>query len=198
MADILYTYKNQVYANITNKCNCRCTFCIRFLHDGIGDADTLWHKVNPTKEQVIAAIDAFDFTGYEELVFCGYGEPTCALDILLAAAKHAKEKYGLRIRLNTNGLGSLENGRDIVPELAGVLDAVSISLNAPDQADYEKVTRPQIPGAYEAMLDFTRECKKRIPDVRMTVVDVLPEEQIEASRRVAESVGAALRVRKYS
>lgn len=198
MAEILYTYKNQVYANITNKCNCRCTFCIRFIHDGIGDADTLWHKVNPTLQQVLDAIDAFDFTGYEELVFCGYGEPTCALDILLAAAKHAKEKYGLRIRVNTNGLGSLENGRNIVPELAKVVDAVSISLNAPDPEKYAGVTRPQLPGAYQAMLNFARECRKFIPDVRMTVVDVLPPEEIEASRRVAESVGVRLRVRKYS
>ena len=198
MADILYTYKNQVYANITNKCNCRCTFCVRFLHDGLGDAETLWHKVNPTKEQVLAAIDAFDFSGYEWLVFCGYGEPTCELDTLITAARYAKDKYHLKIRLNTNGLGSLENGHDIVPELAEVLDALSISLNAPDADEYSRVTRPTLPGAYEAMLDFTEKCGKAIPDVQMTIVDVLPEEDQNRCRKLTEDLGVRLRIRHYS
>lgn len=65
MADIIYTYKNEVYANITNKCDCTCTFCIRSQKDAIGDATTLWHKVDPTYDEIIAAIDAFDFTCYE-------------------------------------------------------------------------------------------------------------------------------------
>jgi len=97
MADIIYTYKNEVYANITNKCDCACTFCIRSQKDAIGDATSLWHTVDPTYDEIIAAIDAFDFTGYEEFVFCGYGEPTCALDILEKTAKYVKEKYKLSI-----------------------------------------------------------------------------------------------------
>lgn len=198
MAQILYTYKDGVYANITNLCNCRCTFCVRFQHEGLGDAPTLWHKVNPSWEEVKQAVDAFDFTGYQELVFCGYGEPTCALDLMEKTARYVKEKTGLRIRVNTNGLGNLENGRDIVPELSKVVDAVSISLNAPDEADYNKVTQPQKKGAYKAMLDFAKECKKAIPDTRMTVVDVLPPEQIAQSRKVAERCGITLRVRKFS
>ena len=199
MAKILYTYKDGVYANLTNLCNCCCTFCVRFQHQGIGDAPTLWHKVNPTWEQVKAAVDAFDFTGFKELVFCGYGEPTCALDLMLQTARYVKKIHPqLKLRVNTNGLGNLENRRDIVPDLAQVLDAVSISLNAPDETDYNKVTRPTLPGAYEAMLDFARECRKAIPDTRMTVVDVLPPEQIEASRKVAESCGIKLRVRHFS
>ena len=198
MADILYTYKDQAYANITNKCNCRCTFCVRFIHDGLGDADTLWHKVNPSLEQIKDAIDNFDFTGYKWLVFCGYGEPTCELGILLEAARYAKEKYHLKIRLNTNGLGSLENGRDIVPELAEVLDAVSISLNAPSEEAYSKVTRPTLPGAYKAMQDFTAACAKVIPDVQMTIVDVLPEEEQEQCKAIAEKLGVRLRIRHFS
>ncbi|MDE6914047.1 MAG: radical SAM protein, partial [Lachnospiraceae bacterium] len=94
MADILYTYKNQVYANITNKCDCSCTFCVRSLKNGVGDAETLWHQKDPTLEEIKTAMDNFDFTGYNELVFCGYGEPTCALDILLESARYAKETYG--------------------------------------------------------------------------------------------------------
>ncbi|WP_026488857.1 TIGR04100 family radical SAM protein [Butyrivibrio sp. XBB1001] len=198
MADIIYTYKDSVYANITNKCNCRCTFCIRFLKDGIGNADTLWHQQNPSKEEVLKTIREYDFTGYNELVFCGYGEPTCALDILLAAAKIAKEEKGLKVRLNTNGLGNEENGRNIVPELASVVDSISISLNAPDSAAYEKVTRPQVENAFDKMVDFARKAKDSIGQVKWSIVDVLPKEDIEKCRRLSEETGIELRIRHFT
>ncbi len=198
MADIIYTYKNQVYANITNKCDCACTFCIRSLHDGVGEAENLWHKVDPTVEEIKAAIDKFDFTGYDEFVFCGYGEPTCALDILLEIAAYVKEKEGLKIRVNTNGLGNLYHKRDIVPELAKVVDSVSISLNAPDAKSYEKVTRPQFEGAYEAMLDFAESCNKVIANTQLSIVDVLPPEDIAKCQEIADSRGVYLKVRKFT
>ena len=198
VADIIYTYKDSVYANITNKCNCRCTFCIRFLKDGIGNADTLWHQQNPSKEDVLKTIREYDFTGYNELVFCGYGEPTCALDILLAAAKVAKEEKGLKVRLNTNGLGNEENGRNIVPELASVVDSISISLNAPDSAAYEKVTRPQVENAFDKMVDFARKAKDSIGQVKWSIVDVLPKEDIEKCRRLSEETGIDLRIRHFT
>ena len=198
MADILYKYKDSVYANITNKCNCRCTFCIRFLKDGIGNADTLWHQQNPSKEEVIQAIRDYDFEGFKELVFCGYGEPTCALDILLDAAKVAKEEKGLKVRLNTNGLGNEENGRNIVPELAKVIDSVSISLNAPNSTEYEKVTRPQVSDAFTKMIDFAKKSKEEINDVRWSIVDVLPKEDIDKCKKLAEDTGIQLRIRHFT
>lgn len=198
MADIIYKYKDSVYANITNKCNCRCTFCIRFVKDGVGDSDTLWHQQNPTKEQVIEAIRNFNFDGYNELVFCGYGEPTCALDILLAAAKVAKEEKHLKTRLNTNGLGNEENGKDIVPELSKVIDSVSISLNAPDSAKYESVTRPLIDGAFDKMISFATKCKEYIGDVKWSIVDVLPQEDIDKCKSLSEKTGIKLRIRHYT
>ena len=92
MADILYVYKTSIYANLTNKCPCRCTFCIRNNTDSVGSADTLWHKHDPSMEDIKKAVDDFDFTGYKELVFCGYGEPTSALDNMLETAKYVREK----------------------------------------------------------------------------------------------------------
>lgn len=198
MADILYTYKDQVYANITNRCNCRCRFCIRSHEDAIGDATSLWHKQDPTPQEIKEAMDAFDFHGYKELVYCGYGEPTCALETLIDTARYAKERYGLSIRVNTNGLGSLQHGQDIVPELAQVVDSVSISLNAPDEAAYNDVTRPTLPGAYQAMLDFAVQAARQIPEVRFTIVDVLPEEEIQASKDLAASLHIPLRIRKFT
>jgi len=196
MADILYTYKGSVYANITNKCNCRCTFCIRFVKDGVGDADTLWHQTNPTKTEVLDAIRDFDFSGYDELVFCGYGEPTCQLDILLEAAAFAKEKKGLKTRLNTNGQGSVENGHDIVPELAKVIDSVSVSLNAPSKEEYEEVTRPLHSDAFENMINFTKRCREEIKDVRWSIVDVLPQEEIDRCLALSREHDIPLRIRK--
>lgn len=198
MADILYTYKNNVYVNLTNKCDCACTFCIRSHQDSVGEAGTLWHKKDPSLEEVIAAFDAFDFEGYDELIYCGYGEPTCALDILTASARYAKEKYGIRIRVNTNGLANLYYGRDVIPELAEVVDCVSISLNAPTAEEYMAVTRPQFDNAFEGMLQFASECARKIEQVRFTVVDVLSEKDIEASRRLADSMGIGLKVRHFA
>lgn len=198
MAEIIYTYHNQVYANITNKCDCRCRFCIRNTEDAVGEADTLWHEKEPTVEEIKKAMDDFDFTGYKELVYCGYGEPTCELGKLLETAKYAKEKYGVSIRINTNGLANLYHKKDIIPQLEGIIDCLSISLNAPDKETYMDVTRPAFEDAFEGLQDFIRESQKYVPNVKVTVVDVLSEEDIEKSRLLAEKLGAQFRVRKYA
>ncbi len=198
MADILYTYQNQVYANITNRCDCNCQFCIRSHKDSVGEAENLWFHAEPTLEEIKAAMDDFDFAGYEELVYCGYGEPTCALENMLASAAYAKEKYGIKVRLNTNGLANLYHKRNVVPELAKVVDSVSISLNAPTADKYQEVTRPQFANAFPAMLEFAKLAKEAFGHTQLTVVDVLPKEDIEASRKLAEELGIYLRIRKFS
>lgn len=198
MADILYTYKNQVYANITNKCDCSCTFCIRSHEDSVGDADTLWHKTDPSLDDITAAMDAFDFTGYKELVYCGYGEPTCALTNLLESARYAKDCFGVSVRINTNGLANLYHKKDIVPMLAEVTDSISISLNAPESEKYNQVTRPSFPDAFDALLDFTRKCQKAIKTVKLSIVDVLPEDEIKACQQLADSLDVGLRIRHFA
>ena len=194
---IFYDLNGSLYANITNKCDCACTFCIRQDRDKIGEADNLWHKVNPTIEDIKKAIDDFDFTGYDEFVFCGYGEPTCELDNLLEAARYLKEKCDIKIRLNTNGLGNLYNKKNIVPDLAKVIDSVSISLNAPDAKAYQEITRPMFEDAFKDMIAFASECNKQIPKTALSVVDVLSKEDIEKSQKLADELGIYLRVRKF-
>ena len=199
MADIIYTYKNEVYANITNKCDCACTFCIRSQKDAIGDATSLWHTVDPTYDEIIAAIDAFDFTGYEEFVFCGYGEPAERLKDLLEVAAWLKKNYTVKTRINTNGLADLIWGTDTAPWLEGKIEAVSVSLNALDAEEFLRLTRSKFGiGSYDAMLKFTQDCTKYVPHVMMTVVDQVttPEEQ-ESARKICEKLGATLRVRAY-
>lgn len=198
MADILYTYKNQVYANITNRCDCSCEFCIRTHKDSVGEADSLWFKTEPTLEEIKAAMDAFDFTGYDELVYCGYGEPTCALENLLASAAYVRSKYPLKVRVNTNGLGNLYHGRNIVPELAAVVDRVSISLNAPTAERYQQITRPQFENAFDAMLEFASLAQRTFEHTQLSIVDVLPADDIAACQRIADERGIYLKVRKFS
>lgn len=198
MADIIYTYAGSAYMNITNKCPCSCIFCIRSNGDGLGSAESLWLKKDPTADEIKAEIDSFDFSPYNEVVFCGYGEPTQALDNLIESAKYLKEKHGLRIRLNSNGLSDLINEKPTAHLLEGVVDCISISLNAPDAESYHRVTRSKFgEAAFPALLKFAEDCKKYIPDVKFTVVDVITDEEIERCKAISEKMGIPLRVREW-
>ena len=193
--------RDRVRRNAAKPCDtCVCWIFpgCRKRHKSGFDHTSLWHTVDPTYDEIIAAINAFDFTGYEEFVFCGYGEPTCALDILEKTAKYVKEQYKLPIRVNTNGLGNLYHGRDIVPELAEYIDSVSISLNAANAEEYNKVTRPTFDNAYEAMLDFAEECNRMIKHTQLSIVDVLPEEDIKTCQQIADERGIHLKIRHFS
>lgn len=199
MADIIYTLEGGVYLNITNKCPCNCAFCIRSKGDAVGDAKKLWFDEEPSIEEIKKAIDDFDFTKIDSAVFCGYGEPTNAYDKLVAAVKYIRNiNPSIKLRLNTNGLSDLINGRPTAKELSQLFDTISVSLNEPTSEKYDKITRNIYPGkAFDAMLDFTRECVKYCSDVRMTVVDVISKEEIEQARLVCESTGAKYKVRSF-
>ena len=199
MTDIVYSYKNQVYLNITNKCPCKCEFCIRNTTDSVGEASNLWFEHEPSLEEIFAAIDAFDFTGCTEVVFCGYGEPTMALDKLAAVSSYIREHFGFKLRLNTNGLGDLIHKRSIAKEVCDAVDCVSISLNMPDAKSYTAIVHPAYgEKSFDAMLAFAQDCHKYLEDVRFTVVDVIGEENVKKSQELADSLGIPLRVRKYS
>lgn len=197
--DIVYRLSGGVYLNITNKCPCNCAFCIRSRGEAVGDAQRLWFETEPTVDEIKKAIDEFDFAGAKEAVFCGYGEPTNAYDNLIATAKYMKETHpDIKLRLNTNGLSDLINEKPTAKELCSVLDSISVSLNDITSEKYDKITRNIYPGkAFGAMLDFTKECVKYCDDVRMTVVDVIPKEDIEKAREICESCGAKFRVRSF-
>ena len=199
IGDVFYEYGGGLYANITNKCPDRCEFCIRYMVDSLGGADSLWLKREPTMEEILELLDQWDLSKFEELVFCGYGEPTERLPELIETAEYARSKApGLKIRLNTNGLSDLINGRDTLPELSNVLDRISVSLNAKGPEEYLALCHPRFGiGAFEAMLDFTRRAKECIPDVTMSVVSgSIPYQDIEPCRRIAEEeIGVKFRVR---
>ncbi len=198
---ITYQVKNSIYVNLTNRCPCACTFCLRQKGPGVYGSDSLWLEREPSLDEVNAALDACDFPQFREVVFCGYGEPTERLDVLLAAAGRLKSRdVTLRIRVNTNGLSDLVNGRPTAALFAGKVDCLSISLNTDDPEEYLALCRPKFgAAAYPAMLDFAREAALHVPEVVMSVVGE-PVTSLEKQRRcraIAEHLGARLRVRPY-
>ena len=199
MMTITYPVHNGIYVNMTNRCPCACTFCLRKQSDHVYGSDSLWLEREPTVEEVCESIDKWDLSKYSEIVFCGYGEPTMRLDDLLKVAAYIKSKSNIPLRINTNGLADLIAGEKVAHKLEGLIDTVSVSLNATNKEDYFKLVRPKFGiDSYDAMLSFTKECTKYVPNVIMTVVDeVTSKEEQEKCRKICESIGAKLRVRPY-
>lgn len=195
---IAYEVGQNLYLNITNKCPCSCTFCIRKNADGAYGSDSLWLERDPEIDEIIDALENMDYKKYNEIVFCGYGEPTERIDVLIETAKYIKENNGPKIRINTNGLSDIINGRPTAQLLEGLADIVSISLNAGTKEEYLKVTRPSFgDSSFEEMQKFAVECKKYVPEVVLTVVDVIGEDEVNAARKIAGDLGIKLRVRAY-
>ena len=198
---ITYQVKQSVYVNLTNRCPCACRFCLRNNGSGVFGSGPLWLEREPTLEEVTASLDGWDYTRFREVVFCGYGEPTERLDVLLAAAEYLKGRdAALRVRVNTNGLSDLINGKPTAPLFAGKVDCLSISLNTDDAAEYLDLCRPKFgAAAYPALLAFTKEAAAVVPEVVMTVVGepVTSIEKQARCRALAESLCARLRVRPY-
>lgn len=196
---IFYRVHDNLYVNLTNKCPCSCTFCLRQTRDHMDNSDVLWLEHTPTLAEVMEAMKQVDFSQYKEVVFCGFGEPTEAFDVLKEAARYIKEHYKKPIRLNTNGLGNLVNGRDILPELAGIIDTVSISLNTPDKDEYHRLVRSKFgEKSFDAMLDFAKESKKYIPDVVMTTVDTtISHDEEKKCQEICGRIGARYRIRPW-
>ena len=199
MMTITYPVYNGIYVNMTNRCPCACTFCLRKQSDHVYGSDSLWLEREPTVEEVCESIDKWDLSKYSEIVFCGYGEPTMRFDDLLKVAAYIKSKSNIPLRINTNGLADLIAGEKVAHKLEGLIDTVSVSLNATNKEDYFKLVRPKFGiDSYDAMLSFTKECTKYVPNVIMTVVDeVTSKEEQEKCREICESIGAKLRVRPY-
>ena len=193
---IVYSYKRNIYLNLTNRCPNRCSFCVRDQKDSLGDADSLWLDREPSVEEVISELDGWDMGGYDEIVFCGYGEPTERMDAVLEIAETIHSRYGKRTRLNTNGLGNLINGRDIVPDMVGRIDRVSVSLNAPNAERYLEVCRPRFGiDSYDALISFIEECKDILGNVTVTSVSgsITQAEEYEC-----ESMARKMGVRYFS
>lgn len=197
MDNIVYRYEGSgsKYINLTNQCQNSCDFCIRNNAVGVSGYH-LWIEREPTAKEVINEL-ARQGEPYD-VVFCGYGEPTMALDVLKEVAAWVKEQGGTT-RLNTNGLANRYFGRNVAEELAGLVDVASVSLNEADAKKYDAVCH-SVYGeeAFYDMLDFARKAGEAGIDTVLSVVDIIGEQDIEKCRRLAEEAGVRLRVREYS
>lgn len=190
---ITYRINDKIYINLTNRCSNACDFCVR-INDSYSEYG-LWLDKEPSAEDVIRELG--DIDGASEVVFCGYGEPLYRLDAIVPVAEYAHAK-GKRTRLNTNGQARGICGKGVAEKLAGHIDTVSISLNAGDAQSYQAVCHSEFgEQAFEDLIEFGKECKKVIPDVRFTIVDVVGEEQIEKAKKIAADAGIELKIRRY-
>lgn len=189
---IAYTLHGNRYLNITNRCSLRCRFCPKHNRNWVVQDYDLSLQHEPGCEQILAVLG--DPVQFEEVVFCGLGEPTQRLPVLLEIAHEVKSRGG-KVRLNTDGLANLLHGRDVTPELAECVDRVSVSLNAHNSEVYEAHTRPKYANAYPAMLNFIRTAKARGMAVTLTAIDGLPGVNLAACRLIAETLGVSFRRR---
>ena len=192
--------KRGVYVNLTNQCNCACTFCLRHMKE-MAEESSLWLKTEPAVEQVKAELDNLPWEYVSEVVFCGFGEPTMRLDAVVELLKYIKAVHPeVKTRLNTNGLSDLAHGRSTAGDFAGgILDTISISLNASNAQRYLELTRAKYGlKSFDAMLDFAQNCKEYISNVVMPVVEKVENQQeIDKCQKICDERGLKLRVRIY-
>ena len=188
-----YTLHGSRYLNVTNQCGIlRCAFCPKFSGAwSVKEYDMRLHH-HPSADELVAA--AGNPADYQEIVLCGMGESTMRLDVMLDVARRLREK-GARLRLNTNGLGNLINGRDVAPEIAALIPTISVSLNAQDEETYNRHCRPKDPGAYASVLEFVESARKAGADVTVTAIDGLPGVDIAACKAIADRLGVKFRRR---
>ena len=196
---IPYEVYDNLYVNLTNKCPCACTFCLRQTRDEMNHSGSLWLEREPSVEEVKAEFDKFDMQKYQEVVFCGFGEPTERLEDLLEIAAFVKEKFNKPIRINTNGLSDLIGQKDTAPMYKGLVDTVSISLNTPNKERYYELTRSKFGiDSYDAMLNFAGNVSKYVPHVVLsTVATTLTEEEEKQCAQICERLGVTYRIRPW-
>lgn len=197
LKDVDTTKKENIYVNLTNRCSCACTFCLRNTKE-MAKSNSLWLDREPTVQEVIEEFEKYDLTQFNEITFCGFGEPLTRLDDLLEVAKYLKNRSGNPIRINTNGLADLIHKKKTAPLLKALIDTVSVSLNASTAEEYFRLTRSRFGiESYDAMLKYAVSCKEYVPNVVMTVVDCIGQEEIEACKRVCDTIEVPLRVRPF-
>lgn len=196
--NIAYEYGGKLYINLTNRCTNKCKFCIRFTPSGVDNID-LWLEREPTVDEIYDALIKADYKKYKEIVFCGYGEPFMRFDDVMEVCKKVKADSDVKVRVNTNGHANRIAGRDVTSEMKGLVDVISISLNAKNAKEYNDICVCDYgEDGFGEMLDFAKKASKYVPEVVLSIVDILPKEDIEICRKIAEETGVTFRVREYS
>lgn len=201
MKSNVFVYKvgENLYINLTNRCNANCVFCLRQTREEMENSGSLWLEREPTVQEVKRALEDWDVEKFNEVVFCGFGEPTLRLEMIPELADFIHEKYKKPVRLNTNGLANLEYGRDVTPLFRGKIDVLSVSLNTPDKKRYFELTRNRFGvDSFDGMLDFVRRAKTYVPEIILsTVATTLTAEEEERCKKICDDLGVTYRIRPF-
>lgn len=195
---LVYELEGKLYINLTNKCTNDCIFCLRKDKDDVCGQQLWLDDENSTAADVVKQLNKFKIS--EEIIFCGYGEPMLKLEVLKEVAKYIKENYpNVKIRVNTNGHANYVYNRNVVPELKGLVDEFSVSLNGKDSAEYDELSQPNFKGAYEEVKKFIKACSDADISVVASVVEGYKGRHIDIEKceQIASALGAKLRVREW-
>ncbi len=198
--NLVYFLDGNIYINLTNMCTNNCVFCIRAIKEDVVGTNLFLKSENIKAQEVISQLEKMKDKINKEIVFCGYGEPLIKLDIVKEVAKYIKEKFpDIIVRINTNGQANLIHKRNIVPELVGLIDKISVSLNAENEELYNKIADPKMDNSYEAVKEFIKECVKNGIDTTATIVTGYKNYKIdiEKCKEITASLGAKFRERPW-
>ena len=199
MSNILvYELDKKVYINLTNRCTNECIFCLRQDKDDVCGQELWLDSEDFTSEDVIEQLKKFNLSS--EVIFCGYGEPMLKFEVLRQVAKYIKESYPeIKIRVNTNGHANFIYKKNVVPELVGLVDEFSVSLNASNSEEYDELSQPKFENAYEEVKKFIKCSADAGIETVASIVDGYKGRRldVEKCREIAESLGAKLRVREW-
>lgn len=196
---ILYEVHDGLYVNMTNRCPCRCTFCLREEKNSSSLYGDLWLEREPTVEEIKAEFEKRDLSRYTEIVFCGFGEPTVRLYDIFEVAAYLRTVTDLPIRINTNGMADLIHKKSTAPDFHGLIDVVSISLNTPNRERYYELTRNKFGiDAFDAMLDFAKSVKPYVGKVVLSTVETtITHDEERQCQKIADSIGVTYRIRPF-
>ena len=199
MSNILvYELDKKIYINLTNRCTNECIFCLRQDKDDVCGQELWLDSEDFTSEDVIEQLKQFNLSS--EVIFCGYGEPMLKFEVLRQVAKYIKETYPeIKIRVNTNGHANFIYKKNVVPELVGLVDEFSVSLNASNSEEYDELSQPKFENAYEEVKKFIKCSADAGIETVASIVDGYKGRRldVEKCREIAESLGAKLRVREW-
>ena len=195
---LVYLLDGKIYINLTNRCTNDCIFCLRKDKSDVKGQELWLDNENSTAKDVIEQFETFEPS--KEVIFCGYGEPMMKLDVLKEVAKYIKDKYpDTKIRINTNGHANFVYKRNVVPELKGLVDEFSVSLNGSTKEEYDELSKPKFDEAYEEMKKFIKACSDEDISVVASVVEGYKGRHLDLEKceKIAKDLGAKFRVREW-